>query len=124
MKFVLAEKRTYWWPVEVYSPSEKKPGTFDRQKFDMQFEALSRSEMKAHDEEMREITDLAELQAKMDEVILKSACDWKEVVDEKGEPIPFSIEALVVALNDNWIRNGIWASWLKSQRNEDGSVKN
>lgn len=108
MKFVLTHKHRYWWPVTIAVPSaeRERAGEMVEMTFKMQFEALPRDEAKALQDRMVEGEQHADL--------MHVVKDWDEVVDEAGQPIPFSAEALQQLLQVSWGRLGVYRAWTAS----------
>ncbi|PKR90869.1 hypothetical protein CXZ10_05835 [Pleomorphomonas diazotrophica] len=101
--FKVVPNLTFWWPVKVYEPDPDKPGKLIEQEFEAEFRLIDRAEAKASAEARRQI--MARLSPDLDEEALKAIGDeleahdkeavrrvlvgWRNVVDDKGNPIAF-----------------------------------
>lgn len=106
MKFTITDKYIFWWPVTVRVPSEEKPGTFDHQTFEMQFEALSKEDQKAFDERYAKLEEPDQIDAVM-ELIERVCRDWRDVVSTSGHDVEFHVGALQTAMQFDWFRLGV-----------------
>lgn len=104
----------YWWPVEVKIPDQNRAGHFETQKFKMRFLAMPSDEGDAMRKEIAALPE-EEQEERQDELLMRVCRDWDEdVVDERGQPVPFSKEALQQALRFPWNRIGIYGAYARS----------
>ena len=116
--FKVVPNLTFWWPVKVLEPDPDKPGKLIEQAFEAEFKLLERSEAKASAEARRQI--MARVSPDLDEETLKAIADeleahdkaavrrvlvdWREVVDGKGNPIPFDDQTFAALYNMDRVR--------------------
>ena len=116
MKFVLTNKHRYWWPVAITvpNPDPNRAGEMVEMQFKMQFEALPRDEAKAMQDRIRALpADEAEAENHAD--LMRVVKGWdSDVVDEDGDTVPFSAEALSQLLQISWYRLGVYRAWAAS----------
>lgn len=123
-QFVLAESARYWWPVTVRVPDEKRPGELVQQKLRVQFQPTSRDEALRAVEERASITaarDLIEHDRSQIETVVT---DWSGVVDPDGNDVPFSRDALRMAIDQSWFRTAIERAYAESLYGEAGRLGN
>lgn len=111
--FKLATKHTFLWPVTVKMPDPEKPGAVVAHTFTAKFEAISREEATAIDKRIRQ-DHPGEYETHYADFILDVTHDWQDVVDEGGQPVPFSKELLADQLGVSWFRNGITAAYSEA----------
>lgn len=100
----------YWWPVRVRMPSQAKPGTFDTAKLDVKFRALDEDAVRKMVADLNNLPE--EQRAGHEHDVIISAClDWRDVVDDAGEPIPFSEENLRASMRSAQFRNGLYEAY-------------
>lgn len=111
--FQLVRNPTYWWPVKIETPG-KKPGQFERQEFDAEFNWISESEKTALLE-----GDGASVKATVDRVFVQ----WRGIRngEEEFAVTPENREAL---LNFSGMRNAIVMAWLESLAGDRARRKN
>ncbi|WP_026784213.1 phage tail assembly chaperone [Pleomorphomonas koreensis] len=111
--FKVVSNLTFWWPVKVLEPDPDRPGKLQEQEFEAEFRLIDRAETKASAEARRQI--MARVSPDLDEATLKAVADeleahdkaavrrvlvgWRNVVDDKGNPIAFD-EKTFAALYD------------------------
>lgn len=123
-KFRLTTEHKYWWPVTIDLPDPDKPGKWTTQSMTMQFVSMTADEARAIQERIDGLpTDKERAEAQHDHLIAAS-CDWRDVVDDDGEAVPFTQEALRSALSITWYRVAIYRAWAKSQVAEEGRKGN
>lgn len=83
--FKLDISSTYWAKVELPVHADNKIQRFE---FDVCFNRLSKSEIRALSEAAKkgELTD--------EQLVQKVVADWKNIVNESGEPIPFNASSV------------------------------
>ncbi|MDY6980541.1 MAG: hypothetical protein SV201_11715 [Pseudomonadota bacterium] len=105
MAFVVKKKREVWYPIEVPQLRDDGSGEVDSIKVEIKYEVLTRDEF---NEYMRELAakkggllqGLGEQYEKetleeRDRFVMQRVKDWgKQMVDEEGEPIPFTHDNL------------------------------
>lgn len=116
MKFVLTREHLYPWPVVISVPDPENAGAVIEQKFTMVFRAMPLDESQKLDEEIAALPP--EQQAtRQDDLLRAVARDWDDqVVREDGTPVPFSIEALTLAMQHSWFRIGVYQAYRESLR--------
>lgn len=146
--FKLVKNLTTWWPVTVLEPDESNPGTLVERKFQAQFVIRSRDEVKALQEKrdalMKQLPGSDEyladfkaatakateinnaIEAHDREVFHLNITGWKDVVDEGDEetPIPFSSDALDMALNLDRVRLGLVKAYEEAGSNDKARLGN
>lgn len=123
-EFVLSETNRYWWTVNVRVPDPAAHGTFTVQKLKVLFQPTSREAALAAAEARTEITsarELVEHDAAQIEAIVQG---WDGVVDPDGQPVPFSREALRLAIDNSWFRTAIEAAFTESLYGEAARLGN
>lgn len=112
--FTLAKERLYWWPIKPDVPSSTKSGNWEQHSFEMQFKAIAQDRV---DEIERQLKDLPpdEQFKRKHEIILEVAVDWRQVVDEDKQPVPFSTDMLDNAMRaESWFRLAVYRDWTAS----------
>lgn len=116
MSFVLQQKPTYTWPVVLLIPTDG--GQKEKHTFDAVFNRLDQdrineivklariSTRSAYDEEAPELVDK--------EVAKEILADWKGIVDDKGEPVPFSSSTVDRLLRLPTVASQIVRTWFES----------
>ncbi len=116
--FKLVQNLTVWWPVKVIEPDPEKPGSFVEHTFEVELEILDRDYSKNRDAMRVELLKTAEadpseenlkrVQAELDAFDTASFTrvvkNWRGVIGEKDEVIPFSNETFAAALKLERIR--------------------
>lgn len=124
MKFTLAASSRYWWPVTVLVPDPDAPGKFVSQQLKLLFETKPQDALL---EEQRAIAEIADLkaQAVAERNALADLCKgWDDVLDEVGQPVPFTQEGLNMALQQAWFRAGAWRAFYESQNGQTARLGN
>lgn len=108
MKFTLTRKHLYWWPVKVAvpHPDKDRAGEQLEMEFRMQFESLPRSEADRLAELMK-----ADPSAHAHADIRLVARDWDGVVDDDGDAVAFTAEALDEFMQISWYRLAVYRAW-------------
>lgn len=119
-KFRLTTEHLYWWPVAIEMPDPDRPGKWTTQSMTMQFASMTSEEARKMSARIAELPTQAERQAAEHDILIACCRDWRDVLDEDGEPLPFSEEALRGALSLVWYRVGIYTAFAKSQQSEAG----
>jgi hypothetical protein len=118
MRFIADTNPTFWWPVEVTRPDPEKSGQVQTDTLEILFEMLSQDEALEFDEQLRKAKTERE-QAEAERKRIKRVCrDWREVVDEKDKPIPFSGEMLDRFIQFPWNRIGIYRAFTQAAAGE------
>lgn len=102
--FTFVETLTFWWPVKVLEPDPAKPGVLVEKEFEIQIELPDPDEAKAEAKQRRDILakmldasgdELDGVQAELDlfdaQLGLKRVRDWRNIQDETGTSLPFSL---------------------------------
>lgn len=102
-----SQSPTYRWPVVVEFPAEDG-GKFERETFDAEFKRLPQDRLREIGEKIEAglITDLELL----DQVLV----GWAGILDEQGEPVPFTESARQRILNVALVAQSIVSAWLES----------
>src|SRR4051812_4719159 len=95
--FILKDEIKAWWPVKVREPNPKSAGTFQEFKFEIEMRLLDRDQAQERDDARSEILGregdaretIEALNAFDDETYLDLVSNWRGVVDEDKNEIPF-----------------------------------
>jgi hypothetical protein len=98
--FVLRKEHEVWWPVVVQVP--KDGGEFERQSCRVRFKAQPNKVVQAALRQIARLPDTEQEDAHR-ELIMDRVIDWTDLVDEDGQPIPFSRETLKAALEFDYV---------------------
>lgn len=126
--FKLVKTMTAWWPVKVYEPDPERPGKFAEHTFEIEFEILDRAQAEELARERDAILDvvkdstggenLRELERRLEEHNTKSfqrsIRNWRGVLDDDGNVLPFTNESLLLALKRNSVREAINAAYAEA----------
>ena len=127
MKFRLAKVVRYWWPVTFTMPDPVRPGERVEQRLQVQFAARDREAVVAAYERYQTLSTERERVEHEHAEIRAIVTNWDDVVDDAGDPVAFSAEALEAALQQVWFRRGVLAAYgdsLASQTGEAGRLGN
>jgi hypothetical protein len=115
MAFVLKQSATYTWPITLVLPVDG--GRREKHTFDGEFRRLPQTRI-------NEIVKLAQLQergklAEDEELRDQDAAKeilagWSNVVDDKGEEIPYSEAALTQRMESPTVAGQIVRTWFES----------
>jgi hypothetical protein len=119
MKFKLTTNLLYWWPVTITLPDENSPGKWVKQSFTIQFAVMTEERSRALQAEIEALQTDDEKNARKHDALLEVVRDWRDVVDDDKQPVPFSPELLTQALGVVWYRTGIYQAWARSLSGED-----
>ena len=100
--FKMTQSSTYTWPVTVLMPADG--GKFDKSTFDVEFRRLTVDEIKGLEDQ--DETGRAQCKA--------IVTGWKGVVDDKGDDVPFSDNALDTMLAWAPVRAAILTAFRES----------
>lgn len=100
--FKMTQSSTYTWPVTVLMPADG--GKFEKSTFDVEFRRLTVDEIRGL--EAQDETGAAQCRA--------IVAGWKAVVDDSGEPVPFSADALEKMLEWAPVRAAILTAFRDS----------
>ncbi|WP_421357802.1 hypothetical protein [Agrobacterium rosae] len=114
MKFKITAKITYWWPIIVRVPDTENPGKFVEQKLKVQFEPKSRDDANEAMEAAAKLTTQKEKADHEEQQLLDVVKNWDEVEDEDKNPIPFSSEMFLAAMQRSWFRTGVYSGYADS----------
>lgn len=114
MKFKLIDEYRYWWPVTVEMPDPEKPGKTVKQSFTMQFQPMPADEGEAMLKEIAALPTPEERLSRQHEELMRVCKGWRDVVDDKGDEVDFSTEALKAALQFSWFSRGLYRSYASS----------
>lgn len=107
MQFILAATATFWWPMFVRVPDPAQAGAITEQELKVQLIWIDEDEQLAREAAVLKIQDVQEQVKASRELIADRVTGWDGVVDGKGEPVPFSREALLQALKQSWFKAGL-----------------
>lgn len=119
--FKVVPNLTFWWPVKVLEPDPEQPGKLIEQEFQAEFKLLDDNEAKASAEVRRQIVarfspdlDDQALQAVTDELeaherasVRRVLVGWRDIVDAKGNPIPFDDQSFSALYNMYRVRTAL-----------------
>lgn len=125
MKFALTTDYRYPWPVTIKKPDPKKPGKAVEQKFEMTFRQLPDAEAREIDATAASAKTPAEVNAHEHDLLRRVCVGWNEdVVDESGDPVPFSADIFEKALQDIYFRIGVYQAYRASIALDGGRLGN
>ncbi len=144
--FKVVKNLAAWWPVAVLEPDDQNPGVLVERQFQAQFVIRSREEAKALQEQRNALTrqlpgsaeflaDYHAATAKAEEinaaieahdrkVFHLNITNWRDVVDYDETPLPFSSEALDMALNLDRVRVGLVNAYDEAVSNDKARLGN
>lgn len=117
-KFVLKPNYEYWWPIKIKIPNSdpKRPGVSTDMTFNAKFSSIGTDEAS---ELLAQRRQDVELGGGYDAFIMRVVTDWDtNVVDEDGQPVPFSENALAGMLTNVWVLKAYWQAWSDSISSE------
>lgn len=115
MKFVPTDELLYWWPIKIRMPHPAKSGQWKEESFEMQFRAVGADRIRELLDEYAALKTPEERDAHENDQLLEAACDWRGVVDDEKEEVPFSPEMLRSMLKAAvWFKQGIYDSYNRS----------
>ena len=115
MAFVLSQSDSYTWPVTLVIPVDG--GRREKHTFDAEFKRLSQTRINEIVRQAKESSgEIAKDPAMLED---QTACaeiliGWSNVVDDKGDDVPFSIKALDQLLELPTIAGQIVRAWFES----------
>ena len=115
MAFVLSQSDSYTWPVTLVIPVDG--GRREKHSFDAEFKRLSQTRINEIVRQAKESSgEIAKDPAMLED---QTACaeiliGWSNVVDDKGDDVPFSIKALDQLLELPTIAAQIIRAWSES----------
>lgn len=124
MKFKLSDEHLYWWPVEVKKPDPDKAGKLKVEKLEMLFAAVPEDEAKKQQEEFAKLNTDVEREAHQRK-ILKLVCrDWRDVVGDDDEAIPFSQSVFDQFMQLPWHRTALYRAYGQSLTGDEARLGN
>ncbi len=115
MAFVLSQSDSYTWPVTLVIPVDG--GRREKHSFDAEFKRLPQTRINEIIKQARAMErgrfsedEMLEDQTACAEILI----GWSNVVDDKGEEIPFSVKALDQLLELPTIAGQIVRAWFES----------
>lgn len=104
--FVISQKSSYTWPVEVHFPTDG--GKTDRQTFDAEYKRMTQTRINEIREaiEKNETTDT--------ELAREVLVGWEGVNDASGETVPFSERSRDQLLDVPLVASAVVMAWLGS----------
>lgn len=124
MKFVLADKPRYWWPVTVRVPDPENPGKVLEQTLKLLFEPRDQDAEKAEQERILKIENQAEALREERASLAAVIKGWDDVVSEDKSAIAFTPESIELALKQTWFRAAVWEAYYESQSGEEARLGN
>lgn len=125
MKFVLTTAQAYWWPVTVRIPDPDQPGRIVEQAFKALLQPQDQDEYFAEQERIEAIRDPRARATAERQALAARVRDWdSDVVDASRTPVPFSADALDLALRQSWFRAAIWKALNESALGEEARLGN
>ena len=124
MKFTIAKNHRYWWPITVRMPDPDNAGEIVEQKLLVQFEPLPRDELVAAQERATELKTLREIVAHETAQAVRVVRNWEGVIDDAGDPVPFTADLLVQSLQQSWFRKAINDALTASMNGEAAASGN
>lgn len=124
MQFKLAQTYRYWWPVTVRVPDPENPGQIIEQQLKVQLVPLSQKDLDAAQDESVKLKTVREVNEHGIGQLLRVVRNWEGVVDDAGEPVPFTEDGLRLALQHAWFRAGIQKALHESQNGEAARLGN
>jgi hypothetical protein len=144
--FKIVSNLTAWWPVTVLEPDNENPGTLKEETFEVEFIIRGRNELKVNQDERKALvkqlpsgddflSDHAAATAKGEKIGAKieahdrkmdhlSIKNWRGILDEQGNPLPFTAAALDMALNHDRIRVALNKGFEEAVSNDKARVGN
>ncbi|GHC42293.1 hypothetical protein GCM10007291_50160 [Gemmobacter nanjingensis] len=110
MKFVLSKSIGICWPVTVQMPDPENPGKTVPSTLLALIKTQGQDDFLAAQEDIAKARGLR-AQAKAERDYLASRVvgwTWEDAFDDRGEPMPYSADALHLALQQGWFRKAIW----------------
>lgn len=124
MKFKLSETCRYWWPVTVRQPDPERAGKFATSTLEVLFEPDTRDQVLADIETLTALaTDVERVEHEINRY-LRMIADWRNVVDDNDQPVPFSSAALRQALGRNWFREAVDRAFSDSVLGQEARLGN
>ncbi|RXF75082.1 hypothetical protein [Hansschlegelia zhihuaiae] len=120
--FVIDQTSLFWWPVTVRWPSNEKPGQFDEQTFQMQFELLSRDETKKIFDDARAAGRSGE--DANDELMRRVCKGWRDVQDVSGKSVAFTPESFAEAWRRAPVRIAVNEAYTAAMNGEAARLGN
>jgi hypothetical protein len=108
--FVLTSTHRFWWPVTVMSPDPILTGKLVKQEFELRFDAIPQDEAIKLQAELAALPP-EEFLPRQNEQLVRAIKDWRDVTDDEGVAVPFSEEALRLAMQHSWFRIGAWNAY-------------
>lgn len=117
MAFIVSQKATYAWTVNVHTPDPAKPGKWKTQTFVGHFKKMPDAEFR---ERLAALTekdlDDTERYQRENAFLGESLLGWEGVNDEAGLPIPFSPETRAALLDITEVRAALFAALFERKK--------
>lgn len=122
----MTARRVYWWPVTVRfpDPDPAKAGQLLSQTFKARFREIPREEAQRLLEEIAELAPAERAKREFDQIIAVTEGWDEDVVDDAGQSIPFSADALREALQSSFFRIAIYRAFADSCSGEAARLGN
>ena len=114
MKFKLVETYRYWWPVIVRMPDEHNPGKMAEHELKVLFEPQPREEAVKAAEAYAKLKTAREQADHEHQRLLAVVKNWNDIEDQDKNPIPFSEQSFLQALEYPWFRLGVYNAYTDS----------
>lgn len=115
-KFKLVDSLEFWWPVRVKQPSQTRPGGWDESTISCKFKRIPKDRMKDLSDQFASLQTDEEREHHQDDLLREAILDWKEgdMVDEAGNPVPFSSEMLEAAISDPAFKLAAYKHYIRA----------
>jgi hypothetical protein len=104
--FKIGSSESYSWPVTITLPDNE--GKFSKQDLTAVFKRLSQTETEIL------MTDAAAGKLKDREIAAQILMDWKNIVDDSGNQVPFTPALRDQVLNISTVAGQIVRAWIES----------
>lgn len=121
--FKVVTKHLFWWPVTVRMPDPDEAGKLVSQSFEMQFLALPRDRAMAIDEAVSALPP-EKRPAHIWDFIVEVSRNWRGVVNDDKQEVPFSAELLRLQLEFPWFGHAVAEAYSQASRGEAGRLGN
>lgn len=124
MAFVIAQTRTFDWPVTVRLPDPERPGEIAEQSFIASFEAVPVDEVERIEKEASASGGASGLVAGQAAVIRRVLKGWRDVVDAAGNDVRFNEAMLDAVCAESWFRLAVIGAYAAAMRGDAARRKN
>lgn len=124
MQFKIARTHRYWWPITVRVPDPDIAGAYLDQNLKIQFEPMPRDEQLLAGEAVMKLKTAREIFDHEVGLARRVVRNWDGVVDDAGDPVPFTPELLEAALQQSWFRKAVNDALNASLNGEEARTGN